>query len=389
MVCLLWALAVFAFVVWTFYVVLVWRVASVVEIIEPTETSTSLPALTVVIPARNEEKTLEQGLRSVLAQQGVDFRVVLVNDHSTDRTGAIADALAAEDSRLRVLHNPDLPPGWLGKCNALHQGAAGVESEFVLFTDADIVHKPGCFAAALGRMERDRLDFLTLLPQLVCVEFWEHMLVPLFFLAIPLLAPVVSVWGREKPTTGSGAFLLLRTRVYRALGGHEQLRMSVVDDMELAGLVKRSGYSTGVLMGTRLLDCRMYHGNREAFWGFTKNVLHATPGKPHLAVLGLPGMIALLWSSPILMAGGIIKGQAWVALTGGILYLYQYASLFLMRRFARLKGWNRVLLFPMVSVSLACCIIRAAYHHWRHGQVVWRGRGVSLTSDAEAGKKKP
>ncbi len=382
-----YALAVFAFVVWTVYVLLVWRVLSVVEILEPGETPASLPSLTVVIPARNEEKTLEQGLRSVLAQQGVDFRVVLVNDHSTDRTGAIAEALAAQDSRLRVLHNPDLPPGWLGKCNAMHQGAAGIESEFVLFTDADIVHKPGCFAAALGRMEGDRLDFLTLLPLLVCVEFWEHMLVPLFFLATPLLAPVLSVRGREKPTTGSGAFLLLRTRVYRAIGGHERLRMSVVDDMELAGLVKRSGYNTGVLMGTRFLDCRMYHGNREAFWGFAKNVLHAIPGKPHLAVLGLPGTFALLWSSLILMAVGGIGGQLWVTGTGGVLYLYQYASLFLMRRFVRLEGWNRVLLFPMVAVSLGCCVTRAAYHHWRHGQVVWRGRGVALTPNGETGKK--
>jgi chlorobactene glucosyltransferase len=379
----LWGLAIFSFGIWTLYVVLVWRVLKGVETLEPGETPPSLPPLTVVIPARNEEKTLEPALRSVLAQQGVDFQVVLVNDHSTDRTGAIADAIAAEDPRLRVLHNPDLPPGWLGKCNALHQGAAGVESEFVLFTDADIVYKPGCFAAALGRMEHDRLDFLSLLPQLLCVEFWEHMLVPLFFLATPLLAPVVSIRGREKPTTGSGAFLLLRTRVYRALGGHERLRMAVVDDMALAGLVKRSGYKTGVLMGPRLLDCRMYHGNREAFWGFAKNILHAVPGKPYLTVLGMPWTIALMWSSLILLAGGLIDGQIPLIVAGGVLYLYQYASFFLLKRFTQLKSWNRVLLFPMVTVSMGCCVLKAAYHFWRYGQVVWRGRGVTMKETNE------
>jgi hypothetical protein len=163
--------------------------------------------------------------------------------------------------------------------------------------------------------------------------------------------------------------------------------MSVVDDMELAGLVKRSGYRTGVLMGTRFLECRMYHGNREAFWGFAKNVLHAVPGKPYLTVLGLPLTIALLWASPILVMGGWISGYP-AAIVGGIfLYLYQYTSLFLLRRFTRLKGWNRVALFPMVAVSLGSCVVRAAYHHWRYGQVVWRGRGVTLKQDEQVEKK--
>ncbi|MGO9467954.1 MAG: glycosyltransferase, partial [Isosphaeraceae bacterium] len=137
-----------------------------------------LPSLTVIIPARDEEQDLEQALRSVLSQEEIELRVIVVNDHSSDRTGAIADAMAAADSRVTVIHNPELPPGWLGKCNAMQQAAALATSDLMLFTDADIVYQPGCLIRAGAELERERLDFLSLFPAMDFISLWENISLP-------------------------------------------------------------------------------------------------------------------------------------------------------------------------------------------------------------------
>ena len=122
----------------------------------------------------------------MLDQQDVDLEIIVVNDHSSDRTGAIADGLAVADPRLRVIHNPELPPGWLGKCNAMQQAAAVATGEMILFTDADIVHSPRCFVTALAEMERRELDFLSLFPLMECVSFWENAILPRSWAAWPI-----------------------------------------------------------------------------------------------------------------------------------------------------------------------------------------------------------
>ena len=134
--------------------------------------------LSVIVPARNEEQDLAESLGSVLAQDGVELEVIVVNDHSSDRTALIADSFAVADSRVRVIHDPDLPAGWLGKCNAMQKAAALADGEVLLFTDADIVHAPRCFVTGLAEMEAHELDFLSLFPRMRCVSVGENIIVP-------------------------------------------------------------------------------------------------------------------------------------------------------------------------------------------------------------------
>ena len=145
------------------------------EFLEPDPSKTGpQPSISAVVPARNEEEGVEDGLRSLLAQPGVDLEVIAINDHSTDRTGEILDRLATEDARVRVLHDPELPPGWLGKTNGLHRGSALATKDLLFFTDADIKHAPGCLAAAAAAMKKDKLDFITLAPRYHWVSIIEH-----------------------------------------------------------------------------------------------------------------------------------------------------------------------------------------------------------------------
>ena len=114
--------------------------------------------ISVIIPARNEEQDISPALSSVLNQNGVELEVIVVNDHSTDRTGELVDHIAQSDSRITVLHDPPLEPGWLGKANAMQHGVARATGDYLLFTDADILHHPSCFVTVLNEMQQNGYD---------------------------------------------------------------------------------------------------------------------------------------------------------------------------------------------------------------------------------------
>ena len=246
--------------------------------------------VSVIMPARDEEQDIGRAIESILAQQDVTLEIIVVNDHSTDRTGAIADAAAAADGRITVIHNPSLPPGWLGKCNAMQQAAEIATGDVLLFTDGDIVHQQSCMATALAELDRRDLDFLSLFPRMDSISLWENIVVPSFIGGVALLAPPGIEDPRSSEALGAGAFLMVRAAVFRAIGGFESIRGEMADDRALARLVKSKGYRVGLRFAPELLHVRLYKGNRHAFWAMTKNVLIAIEGRLWLApaVMVLP-----------------------------------------------------------------------------------------------------
>lgn len=331
----------------------------------------------VVVPARNEEGTLEAGLRSLVAQEGIDFRITVINDHSTDRTGEIADTIAREDSRVRVIHDPDLPPGWLGKCNALQKGAADASAPFILFTDADIVHLPGCLTAAVSEMEKANLDLLTLIPLMEWKTLWEHTFVPLFFAAMSLLDSPRMKSPTSREAAGAGAFAMIRTDIYRALGSHEALRDAVIDDVQMARNVKRAGHKVGLRIAEKFLLCRMYRSNREAFWGIEKNILDVVEGKPWLMVLALPFLLPITQGGVFICASGAML-KSWPMVFAGVaLHVLQWAGLLQMKQIFKFDP-VRLFFFPIGIISGGCCAAKASYYRFVRGSIVWRGREVCL-----------
>lgn len=336
------------------------------------------PLLTVIVPARDEEAALEEAMRSILAQKGVDFEVILVNDHSTDRTGEIADRLAGEDPRLRVMHDPDLPPGWLGKNNAMHQAAAMARGRYILFTDADIIHRPGAFAAGIAEMRRLDAHLLSLLPASGWVTVFENAIVPGFFVGAITLAVGRVGDPRSEEAAAAGAYILVRADTYRALGGHERIRNAVLDDVQLARLIKHSGHAIALRGAPDLVYCRMYRGNREAFWAFSKNILDALPGKPWWFILFVwPVHLAMVTGGVAMMGAGAAIGSWPVFLGGAGFHLLQYTTFYVMRRYMTFSPL-RALLFPVSALSMTACLARALYYRVARGSVVWRGREVAL-----------
>ncbi len=238
----------------------------------------SWPSLSILIPARDEEATLEACVRSLLAQDYPGgLEILVLDDHSRDQTARVLAELAAGDARVRPLAGGPLLPGWKGKPNALRQLAARATGDVLLLTDADCTFYPHALASAVRHRERVGADCLSLIPYLECRTFWEHVVVPLQYFLVFATLPVRSVYASRNPAfaAANGAFLLLPRETYNALGGHEPVKGEMAEDIKFAQHVKRSGRKLVYGDGSRVYAVRMYDGLRAIWDGFSKNLFPA------------------------------------------------------------------------------------------------------------------
>jgi chlorobactene glucosyltransferase len=237
------------------------------------------PTVSIIIPARNEERAVAAAVGSQLAQDYPNFEVVVVNDRSTDGTGAILETLARRDPRLRIVAGSEPPPGWLGKPHALWLGARAATREILLFADADIRYDRRCLREAVSFLQERDADFLGLLPRLEAEGFWENVLLP-YVIGAYYAGPGLFA-NRRRPrwvALGGGAGNMIRRSAYDAIGGHEALKASVVDDVALALRTKQAGFRTCAVRAEDRVAVRVYHGFREICAGFTKNVAYLYQG---------------------------------------------------------------------------------------------------------------
>ena len=231
-----------------------------------------LPRLSIVVAAHNEERSLEEALRSLLALRYPDYEVIFVNDRSTDRTGEIAERLSAGNARLKVLHIDEVPPGWFGKPRAYHRGADSATGEVLLFTDADVVFAPDAPACGVRHLLRERLDHLSVLPRLAHTGA---------ILQACSIAYRLFVYGRRQlwrvqdPRSsawwGCGPYTLMPTDYYRATGGHERVALRPDEDIRLGQFVKVSGGRSACVDGSALVDFVWYDSVRAFVRGLEKN----------------------------------------------------------------------------------------------------------------------
>ena len=240
----------------------------------------------IIVPARNEEETIEQALNTLLALDYDNYEVIAVNDRSTDRTGEIMERIAEHphfsqkaremghpDFRsFRVVHHRELPAGWLGKTHAMWTAANHATGDWLLFTDADVLFKPDSLRRALVYAESVPADHLVMFPRMIMKRPGEYMMIA-FFQTMFLFGH--RPWKVADPSTddhmGVGAFNLVRRRVYNAVGTYEALRMEVLDDMKLGKVVKKAGYAQRNVFGGDLISIRWAKGAMGVVNNLTKN----------------------------------------------------------------------------------------------------------------------
>jgi hypothetical protein len=233
------------------------------------------PPLSIVLAARDEERSVKESVASILAQDYPGMlEVIAVNDRSTDRTGELLEELATSyPDRLRVLNVESLPEGWLGKTHALYTGATRATGEWLLFTDADVNFSENCADRAVRYATGKGLDHLTLPPEILCRSVLLRSFVAAFTLVFEMTQRpwrVGDVQAREH--VGVGAFNLIRKDAYEKSGTHRAIRMRPDDDMKLAKLLKRGGFRQGVAYGVGLISVEWHQTLPDAVRGLSKSM---------------------------------------------------------------------------------------------------------------------
>lgn len=333
-----------------------------------------LPALTVIVPARNEAKDIRACLTSLLQQDYPAIDILAVNDRSNDATGAIMDELAASHpAKLRVLHVESLPPEWLGKTHAMALAARQTASEFLLFTDADVLFAPDSLRRALAYAVEANADHLVLMPTTI-IHRWDEAGLLAFFQIFSLWGP--RLWRVADPRAqrdalGIGAFNLLRRTAYEAVGGYESLRMEIVEDLGMARRIKRAGLRQRVAFGRDLVRLHWAAGVPGLIQVMTKNIFAAVNFRIPLLLGGCAWLLGfcilpfvLVWDPAFTLPAVVsIAAIAW--------------GFVLMGRPSGLSAWN-ALLAPFAAAIFVFTMLRSMLTTLRQGGVIWRGTFYSL-----------
>ena len=361
----------------------------------------SWPAVSLIIPACNEVEAIEAALRSRLADDYPALEIVLVDDRSTDGTGAIVDQLAAEDARIRVVHVHELPAGWVGKPHALLRGTELATGEWLLFSDADVHVAPGTLRRAIAYARAHRLDHLALVPELWPAGFWLDVVLATFVRSLALGA---RLWAIPDPRStaafGVGAFNLVRRSAYEHTPGFEWLRLEIVEDAALGQMLKHAGARSAVLNGRGLLGLRWYESVAAMARGAEKSVFGALGRFSFLRLAAGCAAFLLLELAPFVSAtlaaivasfgAGAIEtrllgvlcasGVAFACVAQLTLWIWINGLRGGTQRTAAARGilpaTRRVLaalLFPLGALIAVGIGLRAGWLAVRRGGLLWRG----------------
>ncbi|HET8624929.1 MAG TPA: glycosyltransferase family 2 protein, partial [Gemmatimonadales bacterium] len=230
--------------------------------------------LSVIVPARNEAATIATVVRSVLASTYDPFEVIVVDDRSEDDTRSIVEQLAAEDGRVRLVAGEELPPGWFGKPRACWQGYRAARGDILVFTDADTRHEAPLLEHAVGALEAEGADLLTVASHQVCLSFWERVVMPQIWILLGLrYSPArVNRATRPRDAIANGQFIMMPRASYEALGTHESVRAEVAEDLALAQRCVSQGRKLWFAHATTLIETRMYRSLAHLIEGWSKNI---------------------------------------------------------------------------------------------------------------------
>ncbi|MBI9064075.1 MAG: glycosyltransferase [Marinilabiliaceae bacterium] len=243
--------------------------------------------VSILIPARNEEKNIGILLASLQQIKYQHVEILVYDDQSTDRTAAIVNEWAASDQRIRLIRSTELKPGWLGKNHACYTMAQAARGAFLLFIDADVTLSGTIVEEAVHTLKKQKLGLLSFFPKQLILSSGEKVSVPIMNYILLTLLPLIFV--RHSPfsahAAANGQFMLFDASIYNKFNPHLTFKNSPVEDISIARHFKKNKVKVSCMLGDKRVSCRMYTSYREALNGFSKNVLMFFGNQTLLAIL--------------------------------------------------------------------------------------------------------
>lgn len=336
--------------------------------------------LSVIVPARNEGKTIATLLNSLRQSSYRPLEIVVVDDRSTDDTAAVVKEHARNDDRIVVVDGVELPDGWFGKPWACYQGYRAASGEILVFTDADTRHEPALLAHAVGALGERSADLVTVAPHQVCVGFWERVIMPQVWAILGVRYHPRAINASRSPQSviANGQFIMMPRASYEAIGTHETVKEAVAEDLALAQRTVECGGRIFFGFATELMETRMYTSLPELIEGWSKNLylggqqaLKNNRLQRFLFPFFFP-LMAVYWVlPPTVLTAGLATGNEQSLLAGAVATTGSVVFWVGVSVGMRIPAWYG-LLYPLGVVMLAYIAGRSISRGSR--RVEWRGR---------------
>lgn len=343
--------------------------------------------LTVIIPARNEEASLGACLKTLVAQSddafklGRDWELVVVDDHSSDRTAEIARGFAG----VTCMEADRLQKGWTGKSNAVWTAARKARGRWLLFTDADTIHEPGDLQRAIHEASRHKVGMLSYSPRQIATGFWQRAVMPLVFCELALAYPPAKVSDpSQRVAAANGQFLLVEREAYRRLGGHAAVADRVLEDVEFAFLAKRRRVGLQFRYAPDAVATHMYRTTAAMVEGWTKNLALLFNNSFALALWRALDFV-LLFALPIL-AVELWNGQfgprslQWIGVGWALLLIWARNVFRIYARIAKSNfGFIDCAIAPLGLPLFVVLLYNSWFQHRILKRVSWKGRSYGAS----------
>lgn len=344
------------------------------------------PRVSVLVPARNEERNIGLCVGSLMRQDYPDMEVFVLDDNSTDETAAIVKGMAG-GGKLTLLRGRPLPPGWHGKAYACHQLSLAAGGEWLLFTDADTIHQPQSVSSAIKAALREGVDLVSFLPRIITVSFWEKVILPIIPFGILAFLPLGMMNSRPDPrlAVAIGPFILVKRDVYRRAGGHQAIRDDIVDDIALARQVKKTGGRVMLMDGTEVVAVRFYRSLGEIWQGISKSAFAAMGNS--LRIMALFVLLGwCLFVHPYYLVFQSLRCHEFLPLTFWLPSLHIVIAWFMHYRIARRFNFSLVaIIFNVVMVLAALLMVLNSARCTLLGKgVLWKGRYYDFRARRQA-----
>ena len=344
------------------------------------------PKVSIILPARNEEKHLGGCLDSLLSQDYANYEIVVVDDSSQDRTGQIIQDYAKKDPRVIHVAARPKPDDWMGKSWACSEGYRKASGTLLLFTDADTKHSGNAVSLAVAHLLSAGLDALTAGPRILCFDFWTRITLPVIS---TFLHTQFSALRANDPSSGVGyfygSFFIIKRETYDAVGTHRATRHEIIEDGALGAMVKQSGHKMKVVRGDHLIDA-VWARDPSTLWNAIKRTLVPVYRQSRSAAMGIIAAVAFLFVVPLLLlaysalytasgyAGADSGVLLWASLAASLLV---YAAGIIESRCMQV-GVRYAVMTPLGGLVIALGFLSVLIHAKSDTAVSWRNRDYTM-----------